>query len=75
MKKVSITVEKKEYDINLKDEIADFIISHLSQDFKDSQNLKIVELLQAYIKKSIQFKEAQEKLDILKEKIEQIDNE
>ena len=70
MKKVTLKVERKEYDINLKDEIADFIISHLSNDFEDSENLKVKELLIAYIKKSITLKESEDKLTLLKKEIE-----
>jgi hypothetical protein len=72
VKKITLKVERKEYDINLKDEIADFIISHLSNDFEDSENLKIKELLIAYVKKSIQLKESEEKLSLLKKEIENV---
>ena len=72
MKKITLKVERKEYDINLKDEIADFIISHLSNDFEDSENLKIKELLIAYVKKSIQLKESEGKLSLLKKEIENV---
>jgi hypothetical protein len=72
MKKVTLKVERREYDLNLKDEIAHFIMTHLSNDFHDRENLKVKELLVAYIRKSIELKEAEDKLALLKKEIEDI---
>ncbi|MDQ1243663.1 MAG: hypothetical protein QG565_3 [Campylobacterota bacterium] len=69
MKKVTLTIEKKEYDVNLKDEIAQEINEIIKNDFKEADNISIKELLFAYIKNSLDKRYLEKELKSLHNKI------
>ena len=69
MKKITLKIEKKEYDVNLKDEIAMEMEKIIENDFSDPENISLKELLSAYIKNSIDKQHLQNDLNILHKKI------
>jgi len=69
LKKVTLIIEKKEYDVNLKNEIALEMKTIIENDFKEPENISLKELLYAYIKNSIEKQHLQKELDVLHKKI------
>ncbi|BCD67462.1 hypothetical protein [Nitratiruptor sp. YY09-18] len=51
MKRVTIKIEGKEYDINLKNDFAQALETELEKELPPYENNSIKELLQAYLKK------------------------
>jgi len=72
LKKVTLRIDKKEYDINLKDDIADEITKIISGDFERPEDISVKEILAAYIKNSIDKHHLQNELNELYERINRI---
>lgn len=72
MKKVTLKVDKKEYDINLNDDIADEIEKIIQKDFAHPDDISVKELLAAYVKNSIDKHHLQHELDTVYDKINRI---
>ena len=72
MKKVTLKIDKKEYDINLNDDIADEIEKIIQQDFANPGDISIKELLAAYVKNSIDKHHLQHEIDTVYDKINRI---
>ncbi len=59
-KKVSLTVNRSRFDIDLDDAFADFLLTQLEKDFKLDGNNDLKVLLQAYVRKNYElFKQEQ----------------
>ncbi len=62
-KKVTLTVNRSRFDIDLDDAFADFLLSQLRQDFKLDGNNDLKVLLQAYVRTNYALFEQQRKID------------
>lgn len=72
MKKVTLKIDQKEYDINLKDDIADEIEKIIQEDFIHPDDISVKALLSAYIKNSIDKHNLQRQIDAVYDKINRI---
>jgi len=61
-KKVSLTVNRSRFDIDLEDEFADFLLDQLEGDFKLDGNNDLKVLLQAYVRKNYELFEQEQKI-------------
>jgi len=68
-KKVSITINRSRFDIDLDDSFADFLLRQLAKDFKLDGNNDMKALLQAYVRKNYELFEQEKKINTLLEKI------
>ena len=73
VKKVTLKIEAKEYDINLQDDIAEAMGRLIHEDFSSPDEISIKELLSAYIKNSIDRHRLQDELETIYRKIDAID--
>ena len=62
-KKVTLTVNRSRFDIDLDDAFADFLLSQLRRDFKLDGNNDLKVLLQAYVRTNYALFEQQRKID------------
>ncbi|WP_345986110.1 hypothetical protein WCX49_03065 [Sulfurimonas sp. HSL-1656] len=69
-KKVSLTVNRSRFDIDLDDAFADFLLNQLEKDFKLDGNNDLKVLLQAYVKKNYELFEQDRKIVKLLETLE-----
>ena len=65
MKKVTLKIDNKEYDISLKDDIARAVEELIAQDFTPHGNITVKELLYAYIKASIENETLKNEIDAI----------
>ena len=72
MKKVTLKIDQKEYDINLKDDIADEIEKIIQEDFTNPDDITVKDLLSAYVKNSIDKHHLQREVDTVYDKINRI---
>lgn len=68
-KKVTLTVNRSRFDIELDDAFADFLLSQLRRDFKLDGNNDLKVLLQAYVRTNYALFEQQRKIDHILETI------
>lgn len=71
-KKVSLTVNRSRFDIDLDDAFADYLLDELQKDFKFDANNDLKVLLHAYVKKNYELFEQEKKMGEL---IKNIDSE
>ncbi|MEJ2469252.1 MAG: hypothetical protein P8Y51_09405 [Campylobacterales bacterium] len=64
-KKVSLTINRSRFDIDLDDAFADYLLDELEKDFKLDNNNDLKVLLQAYVKKNYELFEQERKIDAL----------
>ncbi|HHH73096.1 MAG TPA: hypothetical protein ENL04_04665 [Sulfuricurvum sp.] len=74
-KKVSLTVNRSRFDIDLDDAFADFLLSQLEKDFKLDGNNDLKVLLQAYVKKNYELFEQEKKVEDVIETLERIEKD
>jgi len=70
MKKISITVAGKTYDINVDDAFAELLGKSLKKDLNMDGNNSVKTLLEAYLKKNYECFQMEKKLTDLLKKIE-----
>jgi len=70
MKKISITVAGKTYDINVDDAFADLLRESLKKDLNMDGNNSVKTLLEAYLKKNYECFQMEKKITDLLKKIE-----
>ena len=70
MKKITISVAGKMYDINVDDAFADLLSESLKKDFNIDGNNSIKILLEAYLKKNYECFQTEKKLINLLKKVE-----
>ena len=68
-KKVSLTVNRSRFNLELDDAFADYLLRQLEQDFKLDANNDVKQLLQAYVKKNFECFEQERKTEAILEKI------
>ncbi|WP_345970767.1 MULTISPECIES: hypothetical protein [Sulfurimonas] len=64
-KKVSLTVNRSRFDIDLDDAFADFLLEQLDKDFKLDANNDLKILLQAYVRKNYELFELESRLETI----------
>ena len=64
-KKVSLTVNRSRFDIDLDDAFADYLLGQLKKDFKLETNNDLKVLLHAYVKRNYELFEQDRKIDAL----------
>ena len=69
-KKVSLTVNRSRFDIDLDDAFADYLLDQLKKDFKLETNNDLKDLLHAYVKKNYELFEQERKLSTILDVIE-----
>ncbi|MEJ2501418.1 MAG: hypothetical protein P8Y65_09940 [Campylobacterales bacterium] len=74
-KKVSLTINRSRFDIDLDDAFADYLLDELEKDFKLDNNNDLKVLLQAYVKKNYELFEQERKIDAILENINMVDVE
>ena len=70
MKRFSITVAGKKYDINIEDDIAKNLKESISKDLNIEGNNSIKDLLEAYLKKNYEVVLLEKKIDELLKKLD-----
>ncbi|WP_187647286.1 hypothetical protein [Nitrosophilus labii] len=70
MKKISVTVAGKTYDINIEDALADELIEAMSKDLNMDGNNSVKALLEAYLKKNFEYFLMEKKLHELLKKLD-----
>lgn len=73
-KKVSLTVNRSRFDIDLEDEFADFLLAQLEHDFKLDANNDLKVLLQAYVRKNYELFEQERTVKMILKTMGSIDN-
>lgn len=73
-KKVSLTVNRSRFDIDLDDAFADYLLDQLEKDFKLDANNDLKILLQAYVKKNFELFEQEQKIDQLLKQMDSVKN-
>lgn len=73
MKKITLKIEAKEYDINLQEDIAAEMEKIIHGDFRHPEDISLKELLSAYIKNTIDKHHLQQELDSIYSKINSLD--
>lgn len=63
--KISLTVNRSRFDIDLDDAFAEYILKRLERDFKLDGNNDLKVLLQAYVKKNYELFEQEKKINFL----------
>ena len=71
MKKVTITIEGKKYDISLENKFAEKIEEDILKDFSPTQSSDTKALLSAYLKKCFEYYTLLENIKDIYEKIKQ----
>ena len=61
-KKVSLTVNRSRFDIDLDEAFADYLLGQLKKDFKLETNNDLKVLLHAYVKKNYELYEQEQKI-------------
>ena len=61
-KKVSLTVNRSRFEIDLDDDFADYLLKELKKDFKFDANNDLKVLLHAYVKKQSEVFEQEKKI-------------
>ena len=61
-KKVSLTVNRSRFDIDLDDAFADYLLDRMEKDFKLDGNNDLKVLLQAYVKRNYELFEQENKI-------------
>jgi len=69
-KKVSLTVNRSRFDIDLDDAFADYLLNQLAKDFKLDANNDLKLLLQAYVKRNYDLFEQEKKIKTLLEQMD-----
>jgi hypothetical protein len=69
-KKVSLTVNRSRFNLELDEAFADYLLDQLEQDFKLDANNDLKVLLQAYVKRNYELFEQEKKMGKLLESIE-----
>lgn len=69
-KKVSLTVNRSRFDIDLDDAFADYLLDRMEKDFKLDGNNDLKVLLQAYVKRNYELFEQEKKVAAILEKVE-----
>lgn len=69
-KKVSLTVNRSRFDIDLDDTFADYLLERMEKDFKLDGNNDLKVLLQAYVKRNYELFEQEKQIRMLLNKIE-----
>ncbi|WP_200762667.1 hypothetical protein [Nitrosophilus alvini] len=69
MKKISLTIAGKTYDINLDDAFAGKLLEELEKEFNLEGNNSVKTLLEAYLKKNYECFQSEKKLQELIKKI------
>ncbi len=69
-KKVSLTVNRSRFNLELDDAFAEYLLAQLEQDFKLDGNNDIKLLLQAYVKKNFECFEQENEIARLIDKID-----
>lgn len=64
-KKISLTINRSRFDIDLDDAFAEYMLQGLERDFKLDGNNDLKVLLQAYVKKSYELFEQEKKINLL----------
>lgn len=64
-KKISLTVNRSRFDIDLDDTFADYLQSRIERDFNPDTNNDIKLLLQAYVQRNYELFEQEKKMDAL----------
>ncbi len=72
MKKVTLKIEGKEYDITLQDDIAKTMERIIAADFDHKNNVAIKELLHAYIRTSIEKQTLQQEIDAIHQRLKSL---
>ena len=62
-KKVSLTVNRSRFDIDLDDAFADYLLGQLKKDFKLETNNDLKVLLHAYVKKNYELYEQEKQIE------------
>lgn len=69
-KKVSLTINRSRFDIDLDDAFADYLLDQLEKDFKIDNNNDLKVLLQAYVRKNYELFEQERKIKALLKKMD-----
>jgi hypothetical protein len=69
-KKVSLTVNRSRFNLELDDAFADYLLDQLEQDFKLDGNNDLKVLLQAYVKRNYELFEQEKALEKLIKNLE-----
>jgi hypothetical protein len=69
-KKVSLTVNRSRFDIELDDAFADYLLAQLEKDFKFDGNNDLKTLLHAYVRKNFELFEQEKRLEEMLRKID-----
>jgi len=69
-KKVSLTVNRSRFDIDLDEAFADYLLGQLKKDFKLETNNDLKVLLHAYVKKNYELYEQEKQIDALLRQID-----
>jgi hypothetical protein len=72
-KKVSLTVNRSRFDIDLDDAFAEYLLEQLDKDFKLDGNNDLKVLLQAYVKKNFELFEQEKKMNLLLDTLDKYD--
>ena len=70
-KKVSLTVNRSRFDIDLDDAFADYLLDQLEKDFKLDNNNDLKVLLQAYVRKNYELFEQERKIEHILNKFDE----
>lgn len=73
-KKVSLTVNRSRFDIDLEDAFANYLLDQLEKDFKLDGNNDLKVLLQAYVKKNYELFEQENRLKEMLVAFDPVDN-
>ncbi len=69
-KKVSLTVNRSRFNLELDDAFADFLLAQMGKDFNLDANNDVKALLHAYVKKTYEMYEQERKISELVGKVE-----
>lgn len=73
MKKISLKVAGKTYDINIEDRLAKRLLDAIKKDLNIEGNNSVKSLLEAYLKKNYELFLMQKRLDEILKRIEPLD--
>jgi hypothetical protein len=69
-RKVSLTVNRSRFDIDLDDAFAEYLLGQLEKDFKLETNNDLKVLLHAYVKKNYELFEHEQKINAILQRLE-----
>ena len=69
-KKVSLTINRSRFDIDLDDAFAEYLLEQLGKDFKLDANNDLKVLLQAYVRKNYELFEQRREIEAMLQKFE-----